>query len=385
MKGNLKSHVQIKHGPENSFQCQHCEFTSASKTALRQHSRHHQPVQSFPCSRCTYSSSSKGALKVHERVHSEERPFKCDLCGFASKRLRNLLVHKQKSHFEEPEKSGGLNPGRAAGQTAGGDSTKPVGSRYRAKLDAARAFCCDECDASFVREDSLRSHKKQHADSGHVLELQLSSPAHPVDVLPAAAQGSSVAPPCSRAPLKIFLSHPLGQQSSLVPAADGTSRTSVVLLSPEHQDLVVTSMIQQVNLLPPAPLGSSQTEPQTVLLAQLSSDNTTPLQAMLQTAVAAQDSSSSAQTLMGVCSELEGLGALIHEDTHVRVETKENSALEMAAAPPDVSKTTLPGQDGALLVPSVSLGSQDVVVHSVPLIVSPQSVSPHTLYTDALT
>ncbi|XP_017274625.1 zinc finger protein 64 isoform X2 [Kryptolebias marmoratus] len=403
MKGNLKSHVQIKHGPENSFQCQQCDFKCASRTSLRQHSRHHQPVQSIQCSKCTYSCSSKGALKVHERMHSEERPFKCDFCSFASKRLSNLLLHKKKCHLDKPEKSGGVKPGRGGGKSAGGDSTKPVSSRYRAKLDAARAFCCDLCDASFVREDSLRSHKKQHRDTQHMLQLQLSTPAHTADMIPVTSQSnaqlevpilSSSIAPYSNAQLKIILSHPLGQQSSLIPAAvDGTSRTNVVLLSPENQDMVVNSMIQQVNLLAPAqPLGSSQTEPQTVLLAQLSSDSATPLhQDVLQTAVT-QDPSSSAQALIGACSELEGLNALIHEGAaEVRVVTKDNSDLVAGSAPPDmdVSKHTLPGQESALLVPNISLGTQNVVIHSVPLLVSTQSageqLSPHSIYTDSQT
>lgn len=391
MKGNLKSHVQIKHGPENSVQCPQCDFTCASRTVLRQHARRHQPVQAHQCSKCTYSFSSKGALTAHERMHSEERPFKCDMCSFASKRLSNLLLHKKKCHGDQPEKSSGASPGRAAGGSAGGDSTKPVTSRYRAKLDAARAFCCDLCDASFVREDSLRSHKKQHAVSPHVLELQLSSPAHTLDLVPVASQSSAQLEvpvsccsmvPYSNAQLNIILSHPLGQQSSLIPAAvDGTSRTSVVLLSPEHQDMVVNSMIQQVNLLARAqPLSSFQAEPQTVLLAQLSSD-TTPL----HQAVAAQDSSSSTQTLMEACSELEDLSAFIHQgSTDVRLETKENSVTVMA--PPDVgvSEPTLPGQDGALLVPNISLDSQDVVIHSV-CTPSAEQLPPHTLYTHSHT
>lgn len=378
MKGNLKSHVQIKHGPENSFQCQQCDFRCASRTALRQHSRHHQSVQCVQCSKCSYSCSSRAALRVHERMHSEERPFKCDLCSFASKRLSNLLIHKNKCHLEKPEKNGGAKPSRGRGKTAGGDPTNPVGSRYRAKLDASRAFCCDMCDASFVREDSLRSHKKQHRDAQQTLELQLCGPPHAADALPVPSQSSAVLP-YSSAQLKIILS-PLGQQGSLIPAdVEGTGRTNVVLLSPENQDMVVNSVIHQVSLLAPAqPLGSSQTEPQTVLLAQLSSDNTPLHQAGLQTCGAAQDPSSSPQTLLSSCSDLEGLSALINDGSaELRVVAKDDATLVTTSAPPgvDVSKPVSPGQEGALLVPELSLGSQDVVIHSVPLLVSTQGAA----------
>lgn len=428
MKGNLKSHIQIKHGTENSFHCVHCDFQCANKTALRQHAREHQPTQPIQCSKCTYSCSSKGALKVHERIHSEERPFKCDFCNFASKQRSNLVIHKKKCHSDKPEKGSGGKGGRGGGKSGGGDSPKPVGSRYRAKLDAARAFCCDSCDACFVREDSLRSHKKQHRDAQNVLQLQLSSPTDAVSLVPVTSHSSaqlevpipsdSIAP-YSSAQLKIIVSHPLGQENPLIPAGlESQNKTNMVLLSPESQDMVVNSMIQQVNLLAPMqPLVSSQAaeatlEPQTVLLTQLSPDDTNnPLhQALLQTAITAQDSSSGSQTFITTCSELEGLNALIQEGgTEVTVVTEGNTAMVSAAAPPDmvcgpsedmskpagtvaVEESALPCEESALLVPNISLGSPNVVIHGVPLIASSQpqqsaieQLSPHTLYADSHT
>ncbi|XP_033484037.1 zinc finger protein 64 [Epinephelus lanceolatus] len=424
MKGNLKSHIQIKHGTENSFHCAHCDFQCASKNALRQHSREHQPTQPIQCSKCTYSCASKGALKVHERIHSEERPFKCDFCNFASKQRSNLVIHKKKCHSDKPEKGGGgkgVRGGRGGRKGGGGDSPKPVGSRYRAKLEAARAFSCDSCDASFVREDSLRSHKKQHRDTQNVLQLQLSTPADSVNLVTSQGNTQLEVPiphdamaPYNSAQLKIIVSHPLGQENPLIPSGvDSQHKTNMVLLSPENQDMVVNSMIQQVNLLAPMqPLGSSQTadttlEPQTVLLTQLSPDNTNhPLhQALLHTAITAQDSSSGSQTFITTCSELEGLNALIQEGgTEVTVVTEGNTTMMTTATPPDmvcapsedmskpagtvaVGESALPCEESALLVPNISLGSQNVVIHGVPLIVStqPQQLSPHTLYSDTHT
>ncbi|XP_060931232.1 zinc finger protein 64 [Limanda limanda] len=286
MKGNLKSHMQIKHGTENSFRCELCDFTCANKTALRQHLREHQPLQPMQCATCTYSCSSKGALKVHERIHSEERPFRCDFCNFASKQRSNLVIHKKKFHSDRPERGSG----RGAGRSGGGESPKPIGSRYRAKLDAARAFGCDACHASFVREDSLRSHRKQHRDAqSHELQIQLSGP-DPVSLVPITSQcppqlevppPSDPMAPYSNAQLKILVSHPLGNQNPVIPAGvERLGKTSVVLLSPENQDMVVNSMIQQVNLLTPMqPLGACPTAeaslgPQTVLLTQLGADHT---------------------------------------------------------------------------------------------------------------
>ncbi|XP_026189525.1 zinc finger protein 64 isoform X1 [Mastacembelus armatus] len=423
MKGNLKSHIQIRHATENSFHCLHCDFKCSNKTALRQHSREHQPTQPIQCSKCTYSCSSKGALKVHERIHSEERPFKCEFCNFSSKQRSNLVIHKKKCHSDKPEKGGSGKGGRGAGSSGGSDSPKPVSSRYRAKLDAARAFYCDSCDASFVREDSLRSHKKQHRDSQNVLQLQISKSTSAVNLVPVAPQtntqlevSDSMAAYTS-AQLKIIVSRPLVQENPLIPAGvDCQNKTNMVLLSSENQDMEVNPMVHQVNLLAPMqPLGSSQTadatlEPQTVLLTQLSSEETNnPLhQALLQTAITAQDSSSVAQTFITTCSELEGLNTLIQEGgTEVTVVTEGNASMMTTATPSnmacgpseDMSKpveavtihsNALPCEESALLVPDISLGSQNVVIHSVPLIVSAQpqrsqieQLSPHTLYSDS--
>lgn len=424
MKSNLKSHVQLKHCTENSFHCVHCDFQCANKTALRQHSREHQPAQPIQCSKCSYSCSSKGALKVHERIHSEERPFRCEFCSFASKQRSNLVIHRKKCHADKPEKGSSGKAGRAGGKNGEGDPPKAVGSRYRAKLDAARAFCCDSCDACFVRADSLRSHKKQHRDTQNTLQLQLSTPADAVDLVPVATSQSSTqlevpvpsdsAAPYSSAQLKIIVSHPLGQENPLISAGlDSQNKPNMVLLSPESQDMVVNSMIQQVNLLAPMqPLASSQPaeaalEPQTVLLTQLGPDdpNNALHQALLHTAITAQDSSSGSQTFITTCSELESLNALIQEGgTEVTVVTEGNATMVTAAAdmvcgpPEDMSKvaeavvveeSALPCEESALLVPDMSLGSQDVVIHSVPLMVSSQpqqseieQLSPHALYAD---
>ncbi|XP_037336984.2 zinc finger protein 64 [Pungitius pungitius] len=394
MKGNLKSHVQIKHGAENSFRCAHCDFQCASRAALRLHSREHEPVQPIQCSKCTYSCASKGALRVHERIHSDDRPFKCDSCDFASKQRSNLVIHKRKCHSDNPERGGAAKGGRAGG----GDSPKPAGSRYRAKLEAARAFCCDSCDASFVREDSLRSHKKQHRDPRNVVQLRLSGPAdiNLLAVPPEVHVPSDSMAPYGSAQLQIIVSHP-----SNPAGVDGAHKSSVVLLSPQSQDMVVSSMIQQVNLLGSPQTAEAALETRTVLLTQVGPGDAAgnPLhQALLQTAMAGEDpppGGGGTQTFITTCSELEGLNALIQQGgTEVTVVTEGNAGAA-GAAPGEPSGDAsqlagaLPGGGGALLGPSVSLCGQNVVVHGVPLLVSTrpeqtlEQLSPHALYSGA--
>ncbi|XP_036389669.1 zinc finger protein 64 isoform X2 [Megalops cyprinoides] len=417
MKGNLKSHIQIKHGTENSYRCPDCDFQCGNKTALRQHSREHQPSQPIKCPKCSYSCSSKGALKIHERIHSEERPFKCESCSFATKQRSNLAIHRKKFHSEGTEKSNG----KAA---KGEEAPKPASSRYRAKLDAARAFRCDVCEASFVREDSLRSHRKQHRNAQMTfLQLQM----HPTDSVPCPPPEvghlqvpltPGQLPAYGDGQLKIIVGHQLGQEGAFVQATTvdvQQAKAGPVLLGPEGQDVVVNPMIQQVNLLTPVqhmvPHGEDgPLEHQTVLFTQISPGPSDPLhQALIHTAAGAPQDPTGAPTFIATCTDLEGLSALIQEGaTEVTVVTEGNSPGAPAPAPiaapsiicppaQDLAKQGVavhgdaaPAEDGGLVVPNISISTQGVIIHSLPLVVSapqqPQQpmeqLPPQNIYAD---
>uniref|UniRef100_W5M3A8 ZFP64 zinc finger protein n=1 Tax=Lepisosteus oculatus TaxID=7918 RepID=W5M3A8_LEPOC len=369
MKGNLKSHVQIKHGTENSFRCSECDFQCGNKTALRQHSREHQPAQPIKCLKCSYSCSSRGALKVHERIHSEDRPFKCDFCTFDTKQRSNLIIHRKKFHSDKVEERHGKGAKGEEGQ-------RQVSSRYRAKLDAARAFRCDACDASFVREDSLRSHKKQHRDAQLTfLQLQMnprdaSCPESPIRQLQMPLHSNQVSS-YGDAQLKIIVGHSLGQDGTFVQASVDVQQPkgdSVLLNSDNQGEGSANSMIQQVNLLTPVqhmvPHNEVPMEHQTVLLTHIAT-----------TSVTSQDSNNS-QTFITTCSDLEGLNALIQEGgTEVTVVTEgnPNSSVPSSITTPSIISPpfdSTSNEGGNLMVPNISISTQGVIIHSLPLVVS---------------
>ncbi|XP_066442455.1 zinc finger protein 64 isoform X2 [Eleutherodactylus coqui] len=155
MKGNLKSHIRMKHNAESTFKCNQCEFQCGSKADLRQHSRSHLPEQPVKCPECSYSCANRAALKVHERIHSNDRPFKCHFCKFDTKQRSNLTTHIKKVHGDQVKE-------KSDAQKTEGSFQRPSMARKNNKVEAKRTFKCDLCEASFVREDSLRSHKKQH-------------------------------------------------------------------------------------------------------------------------------------------------------------------------------------------------------------------------------
>ncbi|KAL2763548.1 zinc finger protein 64 isoform e, partial [Daubentonia madagascariensis] len=152
MKANLKSHIRIKH----TFKCLHCAFQGRDRADLLEHSRLHQADHPEKCPECSYSCSSAAALRVHSRVHCQDRPFKCDFCSFDTKRPSSLAKHIDKVHRDEAKTENRAPQGK--------EGPRESSSPHVAKIVTQRAFRCETCGASFVRDDSLRCHKKQHSD-----------------------------------------------------------------------------------------------------------------------------------------------------------------------------------------------------------------------------
>ncbi|RXM97438.1 Zinc finger protein 64-like, isoforms 1 and 2 [Acipenser ruthenus] len=387
MKGNLKSHIQLKHSTENAFKCTQCDFQCRNKTSLRQHAREHQPEQPIKCLKCSYSCSNKTALKVHERIHSEDRPFKCEYCNFDTKQRSNLIMHEKKFHANKVKTKG---QGKVRKVEV---CPKPGRSRYRAKLDATRSFRCDICEASFVREDSLRSHRKQHVDA-HYYSLWRDRQDVPLQ----SNQVSSY----SDGHLKILVGHQLGQESTFVHAAVDDSQ-----YQPKEDSAITNSadqsrvdgvngsqMVQQVNLMAPVQhmVPHNEVNPmehQTVLLTHIAPSTGDALhQALIQTTqVAALDSNN--QTFITTCSDLEGLNALIQEGgTEVTVVTEGNPSVSVSSSitTPSIISTlsqdlkhkqavvvhsgSSSNENTSLMVPNISISTQGVIIHSLPLVVS---------------
>lgn len=423
MKANLKSHARLRHG---AYACTECDFRCTAKAALRAHSRQHAPARPLRCACCPYSCASKGALKRHERVHSDERPFTCHRCPFASKQRANLLVHMKKCHGEKVAE--GRSKGAIRGK-AGDDSSNPAGSRYRVRLEAARAFRCSLCDASFVREDSLRSHKRQHNNTEKLLRLTQThnSSAKQTDKGPEQVSlmlTDGSVPAFGNTQLKIFVAPPLGPEGTFVQAAVDvpSSKPGTVLLSSEAQNVILNPIIQQVSLLTPvqhmsAPEGSL--EHQTVLLTHISGregnslleENVSP-QAPIETRtfIGSTSPSGSSHAFVAACSDLDSLHALIQQGgAEVTVVTEGHASITTAASasatfdsPLDIGRSPSdddlkqsgegnPALDDGLVVPDLNIEpSSSLLVHDVTLSISEQDeqppiyqLSPHQIFSDS--
>ncbi|KAM6243324.1 zinc finger protein 64 isoform 2-T2 [Spheniscus humboldti] len=351
MKGNLKSHIRIKHSMENTLKCPECEFQCGNKTSLRHHIRTHQPEQPVKCSECSYSCSNKAALKVHERIHCKDRPFKCEFCSFDTKQRSNLTTHVRKAHGDKV---------KTKKQTVEkeGDRPKQGGSRQVARLDAKKAFKCDLCDASFVREDSLRSHKKQHSmyngsknNELAVLQLQMDpsrQASAPITVshLQVPLQAAQVSP-YNEGRVKIIVGHQVPQTNSIVQASS-VNVVPPTLVSQNQEDLSANSRLQllgQVSLLAPPPPPISQSEagpvaqPAVLLTTHDQSDGSALHQTLIPAAPVSSHEASANQafiTSSGIsCSDLEGLNALIQEGaTEVTVVSDGGQSITVSTSAP---------------------------------------------------
>ncbi|XP_056363226.1 zinc finger protein 64 [Oenanthe melanoleuca] len=342
MKGNLKSHVRLKHSADSSLKCPECDFQCGTKSGLRQHVRGHRPEQPVRCPECSYSCSSRAALRVHERVHGQERPFKCQLCAFDTKQRSNLTTHVRKAHGD---KAKGKKPDRKEGE-----KPKQGGSRQVARLDAKKAFKCDLCEASFVREDSLRSHKKQHSLYGGakggelaVLQLQVEPGRQPgaVGHLQVPLQAAQVSP-YNEGRVKIIVGHQVPQAGGLVQAAS-VNVVPPALLGAGQEEALAGGRLQllgQVSVLAPAPaaVAAGDAGPGAEAAVLLGS----PEQGLLPAAAPGHEPPGSQAFIASSaisCSDLEGLNALIQEgaaEVTVVSDGGQSITVSTAAPPPPI-------------------------------------------------
>lgn len=351
MKGNLKSHMRIKHSMENTLKCPECEFQCGNKTSLRHHIRTHQPEQPVKCSECSYSCSSKAALKVHERIHCKDRPFKCEFCSFDTKQRSNLTTHVRKAHGDK------VKGKKHSVDKKEGERPKQGGSRQVAKLDAKKAFKCDLCDASFVREDSLRSHKKQHSlyngsksNELAVLQLQMDpsrQPSAPITVshLQVPLQATQVSP-YNEGRVKIIVGHQVPQANSIVQAAS-VNVVPPSLLGPGQEEVLGSGRLQllgRVSVLAPAPPAVAAgdagpvAQPAVLLTAHEQGEGSALHQALIPGAAPGHEPPASQAFIAssGIsCSDLEGLNALIQEGaTEVTVVSDGGQSITVSTAAP---------------------------------------------------
>ncbi|KAH9503509.1 hypothetical protein Btru_068082 [Bulinus truncatus] len=172
-KGNVKTHVRINHSKENEISCTFCQFVTSSKKRLREHIKIHNSKQLVSCDKCEYTCTSHNALRNHASIHNAIKPYRCNFCPFTSKQSGNLKKHVQNLHLDKLHSSTKQGKNTWSSKVGYSASSKrnpisksvdrPDDGRYKSSSSSYRkSYVCSLCGSSFVREDSLRCHMKQH-------------------------------------------------------------------------------------------------------------------------------------------------------------------------------------------------------------------------------
>ena len=160
--------MKTNHRVDVKLTCDICEYTTSSKRALFEHKKVHEVNTDLKCTVCAYQCSNRSALRNHLRRHRGERT-KCNYCSYSSFQNGNVQAHMKRRH--------NLKIGKAKSGRIGDNDLKRSGlenlneenhgglvkSSVRTKCQ--QNYKCNQCEAAFVREDSLRCHLKEHSDS----------------------------------------------------------------------------------------------------------------------------------------------------------------------------------------------------------------------------
>eukprot|EP00088_Acartia_fossae_P017411 TRINITY_DN19885_c0_g1_i3.p1 TRINITY_DN19885_c0_g1~~TRINITY_DN19885_c0_g1_i3.p1 ORF type:complete len:731 (-),score=137.92 TRINITY_DN19885_c0_g1_i3:424-2616(-) len=124
---HFENHLGKAHNLGPAVHCPECEYSSFSRTNLKQHLSSHGTA-SYPCPECTYVAKSKAKLRKHfYRVHTGAE---CKICNISFKSIHSITRHMRTVHGDLPKKS------------------KEVKE------------CCDLCGLFFTSMASLAQHKQ---------------------------------------------------------------------------------------------------------------------------------------------------------------------------------------------------------------------------------
>lgn len=162
--------MRVNHSEKHEIVCHSCDFKSSSKKALREHFKLHDTNSELTCNVCSYQCASKSALKNHMLRHnnSEDSLVKCNYCDYKTRQVGNVMSHMKRKHpsrVYHRKKIGRLYRKQNKGHVPYDEesaSIEPISSKAKARCK--KMFKCSICDSSFVREDSLKCHVKQHRD-----------------------------------------------------------------------------------------------------------------------------------------------------------------------------------------------------------------------------
>nr|CAD7440545.1 unnamed protein product [Timema bartmani] len=155
------------------------------------------------CGVCLFACMGPSCMKNHLKTHTvitvaQDKQYSCKHCSYTSKQLGNLRIHmrikhpgmkfcrKEKLNAKDPPSSSKASPSTRSSAVTKSTTSKPF---------LYKSYRCTFCDASFVREDSWRSHIRQHqAQESNSLTIPVSNAgSNAIEILSRAAAETNVA------------------------------------------------------------------------------------------------------------------------------------------------------------------------------------------------
>ncbi|CAL4077295.1 unnamed protein product, partial [Meganyctiphanes norvegica] len=165
IKSNLTVHIRLNHFQGAKFSCSRCDFVANNRKQLKDHEKSHSETL-LHCEICQHITTSTTSLRQHMLLHSQEKPFQCRYCSFTCKTTGNLRYHVRNKHgcdvSKKTKKSSHQIVSNSQGSQKIRSSSSNGGGRKNSRPNCYRSFKCGECGSGFVREDSYRSHIRQH-------------------------------------------------------------------------------------------------------------------------------------------------------------------------------------------------------------------------------
>ncbi|XP_021936042.1 zinc finger protein 710-like isoform X2 [Zootermopsis nevadensis] len=175
IKSNLQVHLRLNHTEVKSIPCSSCNHVSTSKRAAKEHDKIHAD-EVLKCGICAYTCISTASMKSHLRIHTQDKRFSCKHCQYTCRQQGNLKTHMKKKHLDlrVSKRGKGATKDSVAGKVGSSTCNLPK-SLIHCKPFCYKSYRCTCCDAAFVREDSWRSHMRQHQAQESVLSSTVSA------------------------------------------------------------------------------------------------------------------------------------------------------------------------------------------------------------------
>ncbi|XP_068214987.1 uncharacterized protein [Palaemon carinicauda] len=153
-KIGLRVHRIYKHGDPKLFQCNNCNFKSATKAKLKRHILTHYDDRIFTCEVCGMALKTQSTYKNHMSLHTNEGKYQCDVCqrGFHHKQY---YEDHRNSHFD-------IRNHKCFACQMSFKTHRSLKIHVRGVHLKDKRIKCNICDARFMTNYNLRTHMKKH-------------------------------------------------------------------------------------------------------------------------------------------------------------------------------------------------------------------------------